>query len=113
MLFYFPSSSEDESESEEGGLDDSICPAGCDPVLFEQACTLREQRLDLEEQMTEEKRALDLLRRELESLKKKAKAVEAHVKTALSELQVGLLHACSLVAERPSLTSLPSCRPSS
>ena len=71
---------------------------------------LREQRLDLEEQATEEKRALDLLRRELESLKKKAKAMEAHVKTALSDLQVGLLLAlhCSPLTSCP---PLPSCRP--
>ena len=80
------SSSEDESEAE-GELDDSICPAGCDHTLFDKACELREKRLDLEDAITEEKKALESQKKELESLKKKAKTMDAHVKTALGELQ--------------------------
>ena len=82
------SSSEDESESEPGGLDDSVCPAGCDLELFDQAVALREKRLDLEEALMEEKRGVDGAKRELEGMKKKAKTMDAHVKTALTELQV-------------------------
>lgn len=80
------SSSDDESETEEG-VDDTVCPAGCDPNLFDQAVALREQRLDLEEALVEEKKALDAQRKELEALRKKAKAVESHMKTALADLQ--------------------------
>ena len=69
---------------------------------------LREQRLDLEEQTAEEKRALDILRKELENLKKKTKAMEAHVKTALSELQVS---ACPPTTEFSSHQCPPSPPP--
>ena len=83
------SSSEEESEvGEEGALDDSVCPAGCDPALFSLACSLRETRLDVEEALVEEKRAAELGRKELEAAKKKLKTVDAHVKTAQSELEV-------------------------
>ena len=84
------SSSEEESEvGEEGGtLDDSVCPAGCDPTLFSLACTLRESRLDLEEALAEEKKATDQTRKELEASKKKLKTMESHVKTAQGELEV-------------------------
>ena len=83
------SSSEEESEvGEEGALDDSVCPAGCDPALFSLACQLREKRMDVEESLAEEKRAAEQSRKELETAKKKLKTVDAHVKTAQSELQV-------------------------
>lgn len=83
------SSSEEESEvGEEGALDDSVCPAGCDPALFSLACQLREKRMDVEESLVEEKRAAEQSRKELETAKKKLKTVDAHVKTAQSELQV-------------------------
>lgn len=83
------SSSEEESESEEG-VDDSTCPPGCDSALFQQACAMREQRLDLEELIGEGRRALEQQRRDLEGMRKKARSMEAHVKTALSDLQVRL-----------------------
>ncbi len=71
----------------EDGVDDTVCPAGCDPAHFQQAVALREQRLDLEEALQEEKRALELQKKELEALRKKAKAIESHVKAALTDLQ--------------------------
>ena len=73
---------------EGGGLDDSVCPAGCDPALFSLACSLRESRLDVEEALQEEKKATDQCRKELEACKKKMKSMESHVKTAQSELEV-------------------------
>ena len=84
------SSSEEESEAGEGGgaLDDSVCPAGCDPALFSLACSLRESRLDVEEALAEEKKAMDQTRKEVEASKKKLKTMESHVKTAQSELEV-------------------------
>lgn len=71
----------------EGDLDDTVCPAGCDQILFARACELREQRLDLEELIVEEKKGLDVQRKEVEAMKKKAKSMESQVKSALSDLQ--------------------------
>lgn len=82
-----PCSSSDEDSEIEGDLDDSVCPAGCDQVLFGQACELREKRLDLEELVAEEKKGLDAQRKELDGMRKKAKSMEAQVKNALSDLQ--------------------------
>ena len=45
-------SSSSEDESDEEGFDDSVCPPGCDPALFDQAVKMREQRLDVEEVLT-------------------------------------------------------------
>ena len=73
---------------EGGGLDDSVCPSGCDPTLFSLACSLREARLDVEDALSEEKRTTDHCRKELEGSKKKLKTMESHVKTAQSELEV-------------------------
>ena len=80
-------SSSDEDSEDEGELDDSVCPAGCDPALFSKACELREQRLDLEEMVAEEKRLLEVQRKELDSQKKKAKSVDSQVKNARADLQ--------------------------
>lgn len=86
------SSSEEESEvGEEGALDDSVCPTGCDPTLFSLACSLRETRLDVEEDLVEEKKAMEQCRKELEASKKKLKNMESHVKTAQNDLEVWLL----------------------
>ena len=85
---HFHSSSEDETDSEAGGVDDTVCPPGCDPAHFDQAVSLREQRLDLEELIAEEKRGLESQRKDLEGSKKRLKTTEAHVKTALTDLQV-------------------------
>lgn len=77
-------------------MDDSVCPLGCDPALFQKACELRERRLDLEELLAEERKALDSLRKELEGMKKKIRSMEAHVKNALNDLQVGM-DTCTVV----------------
>lgn len=80
------SESEDESDSEdwsssgdesgsEGGLDDSVCPVGCDETLFDQTLELREKRLDIEETLVDEKKTAETLRRECEGLKKKLKVI--------------------------------------
>lgn len=84
------SSSEEESDEggEEGAIDDSVCPAGCDPALFSLACSLRETRLDIEEGIVEEKKTTEQCRKELEASKKKLKSMDSHVKTAQSELEV-------------------------
>ena len=66
------SSSDDESGSE-AGLDDSVCPVGCDEALFDQTLELREKRLDIEDELVDEKKMVETLRRECEGLKKKLK----------------------------------------
>lgn len=68
-------------------LDDSTCPIGCDPSLFNRACELRETRLDLDEATTEEKKMVENMRKELDAMRKKVKTMESHVKMALGELQ--------------------------
>lgn len=80
-------SSSEEGSEEEDTLDDSTCPIGCDPSLFNHACELREKRLDLEEATAEEKKTADNMRKELDATRKKVKTLESHVKTALGELQ--------------------------
>ena len=79
-------SSTDE-ESDEEGLDDSVCPTGCDQGVFDKAIAMRENRLDLEDSIMEEKKALEGLKKERDGLLKKAKSMESHVKTALQDLQ--------------------------
>ena len=90
------SSSEEESESESGEFDDSTCPVGCDPALFDHVCEARERRLDMEELVGEERKQLEGMRRDLEALRKKAKTVESHVKTAQADLQVICIYAHAL-----------------
>lgn len=49
------SESEDWSSSDEGSdgdeFDDTVCPSGCDPNLFEHALRKREERLDIEDEL--------------------------------------------------------------
>ena len=73
---------------EEKGLDDTVCPPGCDPAHFSLACELRESRLDVEETLGEEKRSMEQCRKELEAARKKLKTVDSHVKTSQTELEV-------------------------
>ena len=68
-------SSTDE-ESDEEGLDDSVCPPGCDQTVFDKAITMREKRLDLEDSITEEKKMLEGLKKERDGLLKKAKFIK-------------------------------------
>ena len=43
--------SSSEEESDEERFDDSVCPPGCDPTIFDKAVQMREQRLDIEESL--------------------------------------------------------------
>ena len=44
--------SSSEEDSDEEGLEDSVCPPGCDPALYELALQTRERKLDVEEALT-------------------------------------------------------------
>ncbi|XP_071388965.1 cilia- and flagella-associated protein 44 [Centroberyx affinis] len=81
---------EDDSGSESGGaqLDDSVCPPGCDPELFEKTVQLRERRLDLEELLAEEKKCADALKKECDALVKKEKVVQSSRKAAEGDLEL-------------------------
>ncbi|XP_068733143.1 cilia- and flagella-associated protein 44-like isoform X1 [Montipora capricornis] len=80
-------SSSDEEDSDNDDLDDSVCPPGCDPALFDQVCQLRERRLDLEEEVAEEKKTSETLKKEYDALVKKAKVIDSALKTAEADLE--------------------------
>ncbi|XP_071321915.1 cilia- and flagella-associated protein 44 [Trachinotus anak] len=80
-----------DSGTEEGGaapLDDSVCPAGCEPELFENTLQLRERRLDLEELLVEEKKSAEVLKKECDTLVKKEKAVKSGRKAVENDLEL-------------------------
>jgi len=89
------SESEEESDTDAGGLDLDVCPSGCDPNLYDNTCVLREKRLDAEEQLVEERATKDAMVKDLDALQKRAKATELATKTVQQELeafQVGVEH---------------------
>ncbi|XP_038057956.1 cilia- and flagella-associated protein 44-like isoform X2 [Patiria miniata] len=79
--------SSDEEDSEEEGLDDSVCPPGCDQALFDNTCALREKRLDFEELLAEEKKIAEGLKKEVDALTKKQKLIVNGLKTAEADLE--------------------------
>ncbi|XP_072902159.1 cilia- and flagella-associated protein 44 isoform X2 [Hemitrygon akajei] len=78
----------DESDSDDGGVDDSVCPDTCDPALFENTLQLREKRLDIEEAVAEEKKTQDSIKKEYDLIAKKVKAINGTVKSAKRDLEV-------------------------
>ncbi|KAM9338379.1 cilia- and flagella-associated protein 44 [Symphorus nematophorus] len=78
-----------DSGSEDGAaVDDSVCPPGCEPDLFENTLQLRERRLDLEERLVEEKKSAEALKKEYETLVKKVKSVKGGRKAAENDLEL-------------------------
>ncbi|XP_033502384.2 cilia- and flagella-associated protein 44 isoform X1 [Epinephelus lanceolatus] len=79
-----------DSSTEDGGngLDDSVCPPGCEPELFENTLQLREHRLDLEELLAEEKKSAEALKKECDTLVKKEKSVQSSRKAAEEDLEL-------------------------
>ncbi|XP_072116973.1 cilia- and flagella-associated protein 44 isoform X3 [Mobula birostris] len=78
----------DESDSDDGGVDDSACPDTCDPALFENTLQLREKRLDIEEAIAEEKKTQESIKKEYDLIAKKVKAIDGTVKSAKRDLEV-------------------------
>lgn len=68
---------EDLSDDEEDG---DACPPGCDQLLYEKVCELRERRLNEEEALQEYNKSLDQTRKERESQNKKLKVIESALK---------------------------------
>ncbi|XP_057301359.1 cilia- and flagella-associated protein 44-like isoform X2 [Hydractinia symbiolongicarpus] len=80
--------SDEEGDSDEDDeLDDSVCPTGCDQVIFDQICQLRERKLDLEEMIVDAKKAGDSTKKEVDALSKKVKIVTSALKNAASDLE--------------------------
>ncbi|XP_012720586.2 cilia- and flagella-associated protein 44 [Fundulus heteroclitus] len=79
-----------DSDLEEGNaaFDDSVCPRGCEPELFENTLQLRERRLDVEELLVEEKRILEALKKESELLVKKIKVVQGSRRAVEDDLEL-------------------------
>uniref|UniRef100_A0A3B4XPH3 Cilia- and flagella-associated protein 44 n=1 Tax=Seriola lalandi dorsalis TaxID=1841481 RepID=A0A3B4XPH3_SERLL len=79
-----------DSGTEDGvaALDDSVCPPGCEPELFENTLQLRERRLDLEELLVEEKKSAEVLKKECDTLTKKEKAVKSGRKAVEDDLEL-------------------------
>ncbi|XP_042365640.1 cilia- and flagella-associated protein 44 [Plectropomus leopardus] len=79
-----------DSDTEERGaaLDDSVCPPGCEPELFENTLQLRERRLDLEELLVEEKKSAETLKKESDTLVKKEKSVQSSRRAAEDILEL-------------------------
>ncbi|XP_028274026.1 cilia- and flagella-associated protein 44 [Parambassis ranga] len=79
-----------DSDAEEGraALDESVCPSGCEPKLFDNTLQLRELRLDLEEQLAEEKKIAEALKRESDALAKKEKLVKGNRKAVEDDLEL-------------------------
>ncbi|XP_069058886.1 cilia- and flagella-associated protein 44 isoform X1 [Pleurodeles waltl] len=80
-------SDEEDLGSEDEPFDDSVCPDGCDPDLFENTLHLREKRLDIEEAQAEEKKLVDNLKKDHDAMAKKVKGVDASLKVAEAELE--------------------------
>lgn len=78
----YDSDAEDEDENDEDedfddeDEDEEICPPGCDQVLYEKVCDLREKRLDQEDVIAEFQKGIDGLKKEKEQYSKKQKLVE-------------------------------------
>ena len=89
------SDSEDEDEDDDDDEDydsdmdsdeeEEACPAGCDPLVFEKVCDLRERRLDEEENAVEVAKALDMYKKEVESSTKKLAAIEKILANILND----------------------------
>nr|XP_046230506.1 cilia- and flagella-associated protein 44 isoform X2 [Scatophagus argus] len=79
-----------DSGTEGGGaaVDDSVCPPGCEPDLFENTLQLRERRLDLEEQLAENKKSAEVLKQECDTLVKKEKLMKSSRKAAEDDLEL-------------------------
>uniref|UniRef100_A0A7S1SJP0 Cilia- and flagella-associated protein 44 n=1 Tax=Tetraselmis chuii TaxID=63592 RepID=A0A7S1SJP0_9CHLO len=78
----YDSDAEDEDEDEDEDFDDDdedeeVCPPGCDQVLYEKVCDIREKRLDQEDVIAEFQKGIDNLKKEKEQFSKKQKVVES------------------------------------
>ena len=67
---------DDEEDFDDEDEDEEVCPPGCDQVLYEKVCDLREKRLDQEDVIGEFQKGIDTLKKEKEQYSKKQKLVE-------------------------------------
>lgn len=92
------SSSSEESEEEDAGsvdsrdfgiikLDESVCPKGCDPEIYNMTFELRSQRHAIELAIKEELKMLEMLKKEMEVHGKKVKVIEKNLQNSQEELE--------------------------
>ncbi|KAM4720112.1 cilia- and flagella-associated protein 44 isoform 2-T2 [Anableps anableps] len=79
---------DDNAEEDGAGFDDSVCPKGCDPELFNNTLQLREHRLDVEELLAEEKRTIEALKKENELIVKKEKVIKSSRQAVEDDLEL-------------------------
>lgn len=63
-------------------IDETVCPPGCDPAVYERVMSLREQRATAEESLAETKKTVEMLKKDIDSLSKKEKATQAQMAAA-------------------------------
>lgn len=68
-------------------LDESVCPPGCDPVLYDWTFTQRSARHTLELSIMEEKKQIELHKKEYETLLKKIKMTEVEYLACKEDLE--------------------------
>uniref|UniRef100_A0A3B3BSQ8 Cilia and flagella associated protein 44 n=1 Tax=Oryzias melastigma TaxID=30732 RepID=A0A3B3BSQ8_ORYME len=67
-----------DTEEEDGSdFDDKVCPAGCDPDLFQKTLQLRDHRWDLEDILEAEGKSADALKKEIDTLIMKEKVLKS------------------------------------
>lgn len=79
-------SSDAESSDEDEEFDDSVCPTGCDAVLYQEVYDLREKRLDIEEALAEQRKSAEQLKKEIDSQERREKTLSSSMATAEKDL---------------------------
>uniref|UniRef100_A0A061QH80 Wd repeat-containing protein 52 n=2 Tax=Tetraselmis sp. GSL018 TaxID=582737 RepID=A0A061QH80_9CHLO len=70
---------DEEEDFDEEDEDEEVCPPGCDQVLYEKVCDLREKRLDQEDVIAEFQKIIESVKKEKEQYSKKQKLVETNL----------------------------------
>jgi hypothetical protein len=82
---------EDDDADDDDEAGEEVCPAGCDPQLYEKVIELRERRLDEEEAAAEVAKAVEATKKDREIQSKKLKLLEQSL-AAIN--QVGVEKSC-------------------
>ena len=80
----------DDDEDLDDEENSDACPLGCDQLLYEKVCELRERRLNEDDALNEANKSLDQTRKERESQNKKIKLIETALKAVERDI-VGML----------------------
>lgn len=78
-------------------MDETVCPPGCDPMLFDAALELRDNRHQAEQALRDEQSGIVDCRTQIDRLNKTIKVVEAEVTVRSDELSVFMVSFFALV----------------